>query len=166
MTPQAADFAAIDLPVLAPTGYFDAAQVGALHYFREHLRQRPQADHTLLIGPYEHFTLQTGVPPQIQGYALDPSARIDLQALRLAWFDHVLKGAPKPELLADRVNWQVMGADQWRHAPTLEAMATRTQTLCLLPGTANGVDRLAPEPQPDGVGDQRVARFRPPCLLA
>lgn len=156
MTPQASDFAAIDIPVLATTGYFDGAQVGALHYFREHLRQRPQADHTLLIGPYEHFTLQTGVPPQIQGYAPDPSARIDLQALRLAWFDYVLKGAPKPELLAERVNWQVMGANQWRHAPTLEAMATRAQTLCLLPGAANGVNRLASQPQPDAVVSQRV----------
>ncbi|GGD47956.1 CocE/NonD family hydrolase [Pseudoxanthomonas indica] len=156
MTPQAEDFAAFDIPVFATTGYFDGAQIGALHYFREHLRQRPQADHTLLIGPYEHFTLQTGVPPTIQGYAPDPSARIDLQALRLAWFDHVLKGAAKPDLLADRINWQVMGADQWRHAPTLEAMATRTQTLCLLPGGADGVHRLAPRAQPDAVVTQRV----------
>jgi putative CocE/NonD family hydrolase len=156
ITPHGADFAGIDIPVLATTGYFDGAQVGALYYFREHLRQRPQADHTLLIGPYEHFTLQTGVPPQIQGYAVDAGARIDLQALRLDWFDHVLKGAAKPALLADRVNWQVMGADQWRHAPTLEAMATRAQTLCLLPGAGDGVNRLAPQPQADAVVSQRV----------
>ncbi|HVK51829.1 MAG TPA: CocE/NonD family hydrolase, partial [Pseudoxanthomonas sp.] len=156
LIPQGEEFADIDIPVLATTGYFDGAQVGALHYFREHLRHRPQADHTLLIGPYEHFTLQTGVPPMVQGYATDPSARIDLQALRLGWFDHVLKGAPKPELLADRVNWQVMGADQWRHAPTLQAMATRTQTLCLVPGTTPAVNRLSPQPQPDAVVSQRV----------
>ncbi|HSD17550.1 MAG TPA: CocE/NonD family hydrolase [Thermomonas sp.] len=156
MIPQGDEFAGIDLPVLATTGYFDGAQVGVLHYFREHLRHRPDADHTLLIGPYEHFTMQAGVPPAIQGYAPEPSARIDLQALRLAWFDHVLKGAPKPEVLSDRVNWQVMGADAWRHAHTLEAMPTRRQRLCLVPGAAGEANRLSAQPQPQAVVSQRV----------
>lgn len=156
MTPQDDEFARIDIPVLATTGYFDGAQIGALHYFRQHLRHRPDADHTLLIGPYEHFTMQTGVPPVVQGYTPDASARIDLQALRLAWFDHVLKGAPKPELLADRVNWQVMGADAWRHAPTLDAMATRTQRLYLVPGASAGANALSTQPQPRAASTQRV----------
>lgn len=156
MIPQGEEFAGIDIPVLATTGYFDGGQIGALHYLREHLRHRPDADHTLLIGPYEHFTMQTGVPPKVQGYAVDASARIDLQALRLAWFDHVFKGAPKPELLADRVNWQVMGADTWRHAPTLDAMATRMQQLCLVPGARSGEYRLSPQPKPRAVTTQRV----------
>ena len=156
MIPQGDEFAGIDIPVLATTGYFDGGQIGALHYFREHLRHRPDADHTLLIGPYEHFAMQTGVPPEVQGYAVDASARIDLQALRLAWFDHVFKGAPKPELLADRVNWQVMGADAWRHAPTLDAMAARTQRLCLVPGATAGTHLLSPQPQPLAVTTQRV----------
>lgn len=156
MIPQGDEFAGIDIPVLATTGYFDGGQIGALHYFREHLRHRPDADHTLLIGPYEHFTMQTGVPPEVQGYAVDASARIDLQALRLAWFDHVFKGAPRPGLLADRVNWQVMGADAWRHAPTLDAMATRTQQLCLVPGPTADAGLLSPQPRPDAVTPQRV----------
>ncbi len=156
MIPQGEAFAGIDIPVLATTGYFDGGQIGALHYFREHLRHRPGADHTLLIGPYEHFTMQTGVPPEVQGYAVDASARIDLQALRLAWFDHVLKGAPKPELLSDRVNWQVMGADAWRHAPNLDAMATRKQRLCLVPDPAAATHRLSPQPHPGASTTQRV----------
>lgn len=156
MIPQGDEFAGIEIPVLATTGYFDGAQIGALHYFREHLRQRPDADHTLLVGPYEHFTMQSGVPPAVQGYAVDPSARIDLQGLRLAWFDHVLKGAPKPERLAGRVNWQVMGADTWRHAPTLEAMATGTQRLYLVAGTAPGVQALSVHAQPGATVMQRV----------
>ncbi len=155
MTPQGPEFAAIGIPVLATTGYFDGAQIGALHYFREHLRQRPAADHTLLIGPYEHLTLQTGVPPMVQGYAPDPVARQNLQALRLAWFDHVFKGAPKPELLAGRVNWQVMGANTWRHAPTLEAMSNRRLRLYLLPGDASG-HRLSVSPVPQASSMQRV----------
>ena len=156
MIPQGDEFAGIDIPVLATTGYFDGAQIGVLHYFREHLRHRPDADHTLLIGPYEHITMQVGVPPQVQGYAPEASARIDLQAVRLEWFDHVLKGAPKPEQLAGRVNWQVMGADTWRHAPTLDAMATRAQRLYLVPGAAPAANILSMQAQPKAGVVQRV----------
>jgi uncharacterized protein len=156
LIPQGDAFAGIDIPVLATTGYFDGAQIGVLHYFREHLRHRPDADHTLLIGPFEHFAMQAGVPPVVQGYATDPSARVDLQGLRLAWFDHVLKGAPKPALLAGRVNWQVMGADLWRHADALDSMATRSRRLCLVPGTGTGEHRLSPQPEAEATTRQRV----------
>lgn len=156
MIPQGDEFAGLDIPVLATTGYFDGAQVGALHYFREHLRHRPNADHTLLIGPYEHYTMQTGVPPVVQGYGVDPSARIDLQALRLDWFDHVFKGKPKPALLADRVNWQVMGADAWRHAHSLEAMVARTQRMYLVPDGTAGTNALSAQAKPKASVVQRI----------
>lgn len=154
--PQGDAFTGIDIPVLATTGYFDGAQIGVLHYFREHLRHRPGADHTLLIGPYQHFTMQTGVPSTVQGYTTDASARIDLQALRLAWFDHVFKGAAKPALLADRVNWQVMGADTWRHAHTLDAMPTQMLKLHLVPGTEADMHLLATQAQPRAEVSQRI----------
>ena len=156
MIPQGDAFAAIDIPVLATTGYFDGAQVGVLHYFREHLRHRPDADHTLVVGPFEHFSMQAGVPPEVQGYRVDPAARIDLQALRLDWFDHVFKGAPKPALLAGRVNWQAMGTDAWRHADTLEAMATRRQRLYLVPGAQVDARVLSAQPQPHASVLQRI----------
>ena len=75
----------------------------------------------------------------------------------MAWLDHVLKGAPKPELLADRVNWQVMGADTWRHAPTLEAMATRVQRMYLVSGaTTPGRQALSLQAQLRATAVQRV----------
>src|SRR5688572_26446779 len=36
--------------------------------------------------------------------------------------DYVLRGQPKPKLLQERVNYQVMGANTWRHSPSLGAM--------------------------------------------
>ena len=48
---------------------------------------------------------------------------IDLRELRYQWFDHILKGGARAALLKDRVNYEVMGANEWRHAPSLEAMA-------------------------------------------
>ncbi len=143
LIPQGTEYAGIDIPVLATTGYFDGAQIGALHYFREHLRHHPQADHRLLIGPFEHFSMQAGVPPVVRGYLTDPVARVDLQALRLQWFDHVLKGGPRPALLAGRVNWQVMGANRWRHGDSLDAMANQRQRLYLVPDPLGGSHRLA-----------------------
>ena len=61
----------------------------------------------------------------IAGYELDPVAQIDMGELRYEWFDHVLRGGPRPRLLEDRVNFQVAGANVWRHAPSIEAMADR-----------------------------------------
>lgn len=132
MIPQGKDFAAIDIPVLTTTGYFDGGQIGALHYLIEHYRQRPQAEHYLLIGPYNHVTGQRGTVSfgnDVGGYTIDASARIDLGQLRYEWFDHVLRGAARPALLRDRINYEVMGADHWKHAPSLAAMANEHQRL-------------------------------------
>ncbi len=131
MIPYREEFADIDIPVLATTGYFDGGRVGVQYYFDEHTRHNPRADHTVVIGPFGHLTMQTGVARNIEGYDVDPAALIDLQALRYAWFDHVLKGAPKPELLRDRINYQVMGADAWKHAPSVAAMANGSLRLYL-----------------------------------
>ncbi|QNM97071.1 CocE/NonD family hydrolase [Chitinimonas koreensis] len=142
MIPYGAEFARIRIPVLATTGYFDGAQVGALYYFDQHTRHDPRADHTLLIGPYEHLAMQFGVARTVQGYAIDPVADIDLRALRYQWFDHVFKGAPKPALLKDRINYQLMGANTWLHAPTLEAMHETVLGYHLRPAAGDGPHRL------------------------
>lgn len=124
MIPSGEDFAHIDIPVLVQTGYYDGGMVGALHYMREHLRHRPDADHRLLLGPYHHTAMTTGVQANFAGRDIDEVARLDLQAVRLQWFEHVFRGASLPEVLRDRVNYQVMGSNRWRHAPSLEAMAS------------------------------------------
>jgi putative CocE/NonD family hydrolase len=148
MIPQGEAFADIDIPVYVQTGYFDGGQVGALHYMREHLRHRPDADHRMIVGPYHHTAQQGGVLPVINGYEIDEVARIDLAALRMQWFDHVFRNAPLPELLSDRVNFQVMGADTWRHVASLEAMATDRLRLFLGAGSGDTLS-LSLQPHPD-----------------
>lgn len=124
MIPYGREFADIDIPVLTTTGYFDGGQIGALYYFREHYRHDPDAEHYLVIGPYDHVGAQRKARPFLRGYKIDPVALIDIsRVLRYQWFDHVFHGAPKPALLADKVNFQVMGANTWRHVPTLDAMS-------------------------------------------
>ena len=122
MVPYGDDFARIRIPVLSITGYYDDGQISALQYFREHYRHLPDADHRLLIGPYDHFGTQANVKAmELRGYSVDPIAQFDTDAITFQWFDHVLKGAPLPPLLADRVNYQLMGANRWGHAPSLQA---------------------------------------------
>jgi putative CocE/NonD family hydrolase len=132
MTPQRDEFTKIDIPVLTTTGYYDPGQVSALYYFIQHHAYRAGAEHYLLIGPYDHFLAQTGTVGLlgndrhvVQGYTLDPVARIDLGVIRYQWFDYVFKHGPKPALLKDTVNYEVMGTNTWKHAPTIAAMADR-----------------------------------------
>jgi putative CocE/NonD family hydrolase len=131
MVPVGAELARIDIPILTVTGYYDDGQISALRYLTEHLKQRPGAPHYLLIGPYDHFGAQRRPSPVLRGYAIDPVAQIDTIAITFAWIDHVLRAGPMPALLADRINYQVMGANQWRHAPSIERMASERLTLYL-----------------------------------
>jgi putative CocE/NonD family hydrolase len=148
ITPYRQEYGAIDIPVLTTTGYFDGAQIGALHHLREHYRYRPQAEHYLVIGPYDHFSGQRGTVVAgntVRGYTVDPVAGIDIGQLRYQWFDYVFKGAPKPALLQDRINYQVMGGNVWKHAPSLAAMGPRRTRLYFGAAREDGTWRLQGE---------------------
>jgi len=123
MVPFEKDFARIDIPVLSITGYYDDGQISALQYFKDHLKYRRQAEHYLVVGPYDHVGSHARHKPEVlRDYPIDAVAQMDSQELKLAFLDHVLRGKPKPELLAQRVNLQVMGANQWRRGENLDAM--------------------------------------------
>lgn len=126
------DFARIDVPVLTTTGYFEGSGDGAVYYLGEHVRRNPRAKHWLVVGPYNHASGNRGTidvmgdpVDVVDGYRIDPSAHIDLGALRYQWFDWILKSGPKPSVLKDKINYQVMGADVWRHVPSVAAMGPR-----------------------------------------
>lgn len=122
MVPYQEQFANINIPVLTITGYYDDGQISALRYLKEHYRYNKKANHYLVIGPYDHFGAQIGGFPVLRGYTLDPTATIDTRALTFDWLDHILRGGPKPAMLKDRINYEVMGANEWRHAPSLNKM--------------------------------------------
>ncbi|HMK86660.1 MAG TPA: CocE/NonD family hydrolase [Steroidobacteraceae bacterium] len=123
MIPYREEFAHIDIPVLTMSGYFAESEPAALYYFSEHHRYDPHADHTLLIGPYDESVMQHGPSATLRGLEVDPAALIDLRELRYQWLDHVFKGAAPPPLLSDRINYEIMGANEWQHAPSLDAMS-------------------------------------------
>ncbi|HEY4212942.1 MAG TPA: CocE/NonD family hydrolase [Steroidobacteraceae bacterium] len=123
LVPYGKELGHLNIPVLAMTGYFDPSAAGTLYFFNQLARYNPRANQTLLVGPYDENTLQHEITPALRNYPLDPVALLDLNELRYQWFDSVFKGGKRPELLARGVNFEVMGANQWRHAASLEAMA-------------------------------------------
>ena len=129
LIPYKEEFATIDIPVLQTAGYYYGGPGAAVYYLSQHVRYRPDAQHYLVIGPYDHFMAQRGTAnsegdvESVSGYQIDAAAKIDMVELRFHWFDHVFKAAPKPAMLADKINYQVTGANTWKHAASLEAMA-------------------------------------------
>jgi len=52
-------------------------------------------------------------------------AQLNFSRVVFKWFDYVLKGKDKPEQLKDKVNYPVMGTNDWRHSASLETMANK-----------------------------------------
>ncbi|MFY8351063.1 CocE/NonD family hydrolase [Pseudoalteromonas sp. SSM20] len=129
MVPHKDDYKRINIPVLSITGYFEGGQISALNYLHQHYKYNPSANHALLIGPYNHWSAQNKPRSHHSNYKLDPVAlEKDTDELVFEWFDHVLYGKPKPKLVQNKVNYQVMGANEWRFADSLQALNQQAAT--------------------------------------
>lgn len=156
MIPYKKDFSRIIIPVLSTTGYYDGGQIGELYYFNEHLKYLPDAKHYLLIGPYGHFGSQ-GYPDSVyNGYRIDEAARIPIHNIIFEWFDHIFKGKPLPAILKDRVNYQVMGANTWKHAHDLKSMSNGRLRLYLTDKNSEGAYGLSSHAQGKRFLEQQI----------
>lgn len=122
MVPYREDFSKINIPILTTTGYYDDDQIGALYYFKQHHLYNKNANHYLVIGPYNHGGAQSFGFTYVNGNLIDPVARISIDDLAFSWFDYILKGGKKPEILKDRINFQVMNTNTWKHVAHLDKM--------------------------------------------
>ena len=48
--------------------------------------------------------------------------------MRYAWFDYALRGAERPVLLGANVNYEVAGANEWRHEDSLDELGSQRST--------------------------------------
>lgn len=131
MVPTPAEYAKINIPVLSTTGYYDGSQIGAIQYFKLHNKYNKNANHYFVIGPYDHWGGQRKASPNLMGYEIDSVAIINMMDLAYQWLDYILKGKPKPELLKDKVNYQVMGTNEWRHTSSFQGINNDTLTFYL-----------------------------------
>jgi predicted acyl esterase len=145
LTPTPAELAHLDIPVLSMTGYYTAGEAGTLYYFQQHYAHDPHADQTLLVGPYDRSEMRQGnAQAVVRGLRTDPAALIGLRTLELQWFAYLFHNDPKPALLSNRVNVEVMGADAWQHADTLEHLARDRARLYLGADPHDGSGVLTP----------------------
>ena len=132
LVPSPEEYSSLDIPILTTTGYFDGPQISALQYFKLHDKYNPNNQHYLVIGPYDHWGGQANPASNLRGYEIDSVANVSMRKLALDWMDWILKDAPKPDLLKSKVNYQVMGTNQWRHKASLEAVAPDSLKLFLV----------------------------------
>jgi len=151
MIPYREDFARVNIPVLQTAGYYFGGPGAAVYYFTEHYKHNPDAQDYLVIGPYDHPLGQRGLVTLLGdtlytmgGYRVDPVALTDFGELRYQWFDWIFKNGRRPALLKDKVNYQVMGANVWKSAPTINAMADQRLRFYMTPIRVDSGYRLTP----------------------
>ncbi|CAI2766748.1 CocE/NonD family hydrolase [Flavobacterium collinsii] len=123
MAPYGKDFAHINIPVLIFDGYYNDSQNSSLYFARELQKYNPKTPVYVVIGPYGHFGAQTGGESIVNDYKVDSTAIINVRKITYEWFDYILKNGTKPQMLKDKINYEVMGANEWRSAPSLDKMA-------------------------------------------
>ena len=137
------------------------------------LSQRARSNVRMVLGPWTHGERSVTYAGNVDfgpAATLDGSLAVDYVHMRLAWFDHWLKGKPMPQGQDDSVRYFRMGGGSGRRTPAgrLDHGGTwRAAAGWPLPGTrftpwylhADGL--LAPQPQGgDGV---RSYLFDPAC---
>jgi putative CocE/NonD family hydrolase len=159
MIPYQKEFAKVKIPVLLTAGYYYGGPGAAVYYYSQLEKYSMQADHYLLIGPYDHLNAQFGIIntqgtlfESLAGLKLDPVAEIDITELRYQWFDYVFKSAPRPALLAGSVNYEVTGANTWKHAPSLATMGNSSLRFFL-----NSAPAALPLPSPAATSSTSAA---------
>jgi putative CocE/NonD family hydrolase len=160
--PTKQQYARLNIPILTITGSYDADQPGALQFYQDHMQYgsaEAKARHYLIIGPWDHAGTRTPTA-EVGGLKFAEASLVDLPKLHLDWYAWTMQGGPKPEFLKDRVAYYVMGAEQWRYAPALEAVSSESRMMHLASrsgandvfdsGTLESKDAASSEPsQPD-----------------
>ena len=85
------------------------------------------------------------------GYEIDSVANVNMEKLAYDWLDFILKDKPKPKLLKDKVNYEVIVTNEWKHAPTFHAINKDTFTFYL-----DDNNLVTQKPKRKGFEKQRV----------
>jgi uncharacterized protein len=174
MTPQKQEFAKINIPILTTTGYWDDDQLGAMYYYQQYHEWNKNPNYYLIIGPFNHRGSQAYPAKELGGYRIDSIANIKIMDIVFEWFDHVLKDSSMPAILKDKVNFEVMGTNEWKHVSSLSKMHNDS-LIFYLDNTANGKQYMLLKTKPTKPGfiaqtvdmaDRSDMRFREDDVIA
>ena len=161
--PKTADYARMTFPVLTATGYFDDDQPGALRYYRNHAAHAPPAAESLsylVIGPWDHGGTQRPTMT-IMGLTIPDAAVLNMSSFQADWDDWILGRGGKPEFFRDKVAYFMLGADEWRYAPSLPAASSGSDaTFCLSDAAGTPADVFH-----SGELVQTSPRVQPPAII-
>ncbi|MDJ0656686.1 MAG: CocE/NonD family hydrolase [Xanthomonadales bacterium] len=157
--------AVIDIPVFAITGFHDGDQAGALYNWSEIEAANPAGhdNRHLLVGPWRHAQMLTGVAEQMGEVSFGENASVALPAAILNFFDVHLKGRGEPTALPDRCRLYTSGSNQWHSTQEYPPRQANKRSMYLCSsGSANsmfGDGQLSAE-GPDGPPDRFPADWR------
>ena len=126
------ELAELQLPMFITDGWYDVT-IGPLNYFERLERMSNNPNHYLLVGPWDHAqTYREYLHDLPHGdYAMPEDGKLDLSALRLAFFDRYLKGKKSSKIQEDRVKVFITGENTWHVAPTFPLPGTKDQLMYL-----------------------------------
>ncbi|MFD0899234.1 CocE/NonD family hydrolase [Actinomadura sediminis] len=148
------DHAAVEVPVLSVTGWYDVYASATVRGHLEMRRLRPDLRHELIVGPWAHTGALTHLQGEVNFGVAASAAAARLPARHLDFFRRCLDG---PDESAP-VLYFLMGADEWRTAGRWPPAGTTGLALHLTgPAVAGGTPgglTAVPDPagpaEPDG----------------
>ncbi|HEX4195861.1 MAG TPA: CocE/NonD family hydrolase [Caulobacteraceae bacterium] len=156
------DIAAIDIPVLIVSGWYDMGTTDTAEIYATLLERAAGPGHeaNIIFGPWDHGNSSYALGEVYFGpFASNQLAEIP--GLYLDFYDRHLKGdTTKP---APGARYFLMGANEWRSTPTWPPAHHDTAMYLQSGGAANGSHgdgRLGPEPAPGGMPADRY-RYDP-----
>ncbi|MEM9302447.1 MAG: CocE/NonD family hydrolase [Pseudomonadota bacterium] len=135
--PSQEEYGRFDLPILTITGYYDGDQPGAMEYYQRHMRygtDAGKAHHYLILGPWNHSGTRFPVQ-EFGGLRFGDAMMFDAFALDRDWYRWTMGEGDRPDFILDRVTYFVAGANTWKGAPSLQAIATGERVLHLQSST-------------------------------
>ncbi len=107
-------FRAIAIPTLHITGWFDADQPGAMHYWQGMARHSPANDKQyLIVGPWEHGQTFDGGERKKGEMEFTGDSIIDVKQVHLEFFDRYLKRTTE-KFNYPRTRLYITGRNEWR----------------------------------------------------
>jgi len=107
----------IDVPALHISGWYDDDVIGThINYTKMREKapsEKARKNQKLIIGPWPH---RVNLTRRLGPIDFGDTSIIDLQGIKLAWFDYWLKGIPTGIVDEPRISIFVMGKNEWRKA--------------------------------------------------
>lgn len=112
-------FGNIDIPIYHLGGWFDVFLNGTLKFYqgvsKNGKSDKAKQNQRLIVGPWVHGP--TNIDNRFAGeFDFGPDAALDFNELRLPWFDFWLKGKNNGIDETKKINFFVMGKNEWKQA--------------------------------------------------